>query len=227
MSQPDVIAPGHSTSGKPQAEHGLANLMNASALVVAAGLSSRMQAFKPLLPLGRKTVIETLIDTLQAAGLTDIVVVTGFCASEVEAHLAGRGIRFVRNERYAETEMYDSVKAGLIALDGRCHRFFFVPGDVPLFQPQTLWALHDTMRVHQADVAIPLYNGRRGHPVLIDARLLEDIRCYTGDGGLKGALQSLSHARQELAVPDPGILLDADTPDDYQRLLVYQQSMLS
>lgn len=200
-------------------------LAGTSALIVAAGRSSRMQAFKPLLPLGERTILETAVDTLQSAGIRDILIVTGFQADAVENRLSGRGVRFVTNARFAETQMFDSVKTGLEQLAGRCARFFFLPADLPLFRSQTLSALLKAMQHDNAGFVVPTFGGKRGHPILVDARLIEGIRCYTGEGGLRGALASLDCVSIELAVPDQGILFDADTPADYQALLTYRSTM--
>ena len=201
------------------------SLEGTSALIVAAGCSSRMQAFKPLLPLGERTILETAVDTLQSAGIQDILIVIGFQADAVENQLSGRGVRFVTNERYAETQMFDSVKIGLEQLAGRCGRFFFLPGDVPLFKRQTLTALLMAMQAVKAGFVVPTAGGRRGHPILVDGQLIEGIRRYAGASGLRGALTSLDCVSYECAVQDEGILLDADTPADYQALVDFQAAL--
>ena len=83
-----------------------------SAVVAAAGLSSRMKAFKPLLPLADGTVIGAVITTLKRAGVDDIVVVTGYKADEMAVHLEKHEVRIVENKLYAESEMFDSIKLG-------------------------------------------------------------------------------------------------------------------
>ena len=86
------------------------------AVVAAAGLSSRMGAFKPLLPFDGTTVIRRCIANLRDAGASEIVVVTGHRGEELAAHLRGSGVIIAHNDRYEETQMFDSLCIGLRAL---------------------------------------------------------------------------------------------------------------
>lgn len=199
--------------------------ISTSALIVAAGLSSRMKRFKPLLPLGEKTIIERVVRTLKDAGIENIVLVTGYQADEIEHLLADQNITFIRNGQYADTQMFESVKIGMHALAGKCGRFFFLPGDIPLFRPHTLTVLLDVMKNSNADVVSPVYSGKRGHPALVSQGMIQKILDYSGGAGLKGALASLECTKVDVSVPDPGILMDADTPEDYLNLLHYQSVM--
>jgi len=196
-----------------------------AALVVAAGLSSRMEKFKPFLELGDKTIIEWVVETLQSAGISKIVLVTGFRAAEMEQMLSGRGLIFARNEHYTDTQMFESVKIGLQVLEGQCGRFFILPGDLPLFRRYTLESILSAQEKTSAGVVIPSFSGKRGHPILVSENKISQILEYDGPSGLKGALSSLTCLQMELAVPDPGILLDADTPDDYAGLKRYRSEM--
>ena len=186
---------------------------NTGALVVAAGLSRRMGALKPLLPLGDTTLLRCGVERLCAFGCAPVAVVLGREAERVEASLSGLEVECVFNPAYAECQMLESVKLGLKRLQGRCDRFFFTPGDVPLFLPETLRTL-----AQQSSLPVcPTFGGRRGHPVLLPSELIPSLLSYDGPGGLRGALDTLGGLR-EMSVDDPGILLDADTPEDYQVL---------
>jgi len=116
--------------------------------------------------------------------------------------------------------MFDSVRLGLERLAGRCDRLFFAPADVPLFSADTLDAL---LRAGDG-VFCPTYRGKRGHPVLIPSRFISGILAYDGDRGLAGALEAVGGAAQ-VEVPDAGILLDADTQEDYRRLLSFGEDL--
>ena len=100
-------------------------------LIVAAGLSSRMGCFKPLLPLRGKTVIENTIDSMLLCGISPVVVVLGYRGREVEAvlhsrYLAGTVIP-VYNRDFASTDMLASIQLGAAALPP-CSAFFPTPG---------------------------------------------------------------------------------------------------
>lgn len=196
-----------------------------AALLVVAGLSSRMSDFKPLLPLGDRTIIETVVDVLQQTGIGHIVIVTGHRADELEQLLSGRNIEFIRNHQYETTQMFDSVRLGLEALQNRCRCFFFSPADIPLFRPHTLRSLMSQSLQTDAHILLPRCDGRRGHPVLIHAGLIDALLRHDGQWGLKGALAMTGAKRLEVDVPDPGILMDADSIEDYQRLQTYRQSL--
>ena len=107
--------------------------METGAVVVAAGMSSRMGDFKPMLSIGEISVAQRVVATLRQAGAERVVVVTGYNADELERHLSKSGAVFVRNEEYRTTEMFDSALIGLKYIRGKCDRILFTPVDVPLF----------------------------------------------------------------------------------------------
>ena len=84
--------------------------MSTAAVIAAAGLSSRMRDFKPLLCLGSSTVIGHTIDALRTAGAAPIVVVTGYQSAVLERHLRYSGVMFQKNERFAQTDMLASLQ---------------------------------------------------------------------------------------------------------------------
>jgi CTP:molybdopterin cytidylyltransferase MocA len=214
---------------------------NTGAVVVAAGLSSRMGRHKPLMELAGRTIAQRVTGALAAAGATPIVVVTGHNAAELEAHLydvlvkkprrpevqrispgelylADRtGLIFVRNADYATTTMYESAKIGLSHIADKCARTFFCPIDVPLFSDATARALMQS----GAKIAKPVYEGREGHPILISADLIPQLtgsESASGPGGLKAALDRFADVTELIEVDDEGVLYDADTPEDICRL---------
>ncbi len=185
------------------------------AVVAAAGLSSRMGAFKPLLPFDGATVIGRCVANLRAAGAEEIVVVTGYRGDEIAEALRGSGVRCVRNPDYAGTQMFDSLRIGLRALRTDCGVVLLTPGDVPLVRPETIRALLGA----PGGFACPVFEGRRGHPAALDARWLPALLAYSGEGGLRGAVGALRIPVTETAADDPGMLLDLDTPEDYAKVL--------
>ena len=145
----------------------------------------------------------------------------------LEEHLQDLPVRCVFNPDYATCEMIDSARLGFANISPECKRIFFLPCDVPLFLPQTLLQLIDAMKEKCAAVMKPAYQGQPGHPILIDSSLLPHIFTYAGGGGLAGALKAYGKPIAQIECPDPGILLDADTPEDYQKLLYYYEKAYS
>jgi molybdenum cofactor cytidylyltransferase len=190
-------------------------------LVVAAGMSSRMRAFKPLLSLGNKTIIEHVVDNLIEGGIQEIVVVTGNKADEVERQLRNKRVHFVRNENYAKTTMFDSIKLGLQYIQNRCDKFFFLPGDIPLFRGYSIRAMEQEMESMKCQIVQPTYRGKHGHPVLFSAECIKHILHHDGTNGLKGAIENFLGIKVDLPLPDQGILMDADTQEDYRELNNY------
>jgi molybdate transport repressor ModE-like protein len=196
--------------------------MQIGALIVAAGMSKRMGQFKPMLSIGTISVAQRVVATLSQAGVSKIVMVTGYNATALERHLAGNGIIFLRNEDYETTQMFDSVKIGLRYLHDKCDKILFTPVDVPLFTAKTVKAILDS----GAELACPMCEGKQGHPILIGSRLIPEILADCGEQGLKGAMDRCSVPLKRIDVEDPGTIHDADTPEDFSQLVEYHNSQL-
>lgn len=186
-----------------------------SALILCAGRSSRLGVFKPLLPLGEETLIERAIRLFREAGLADVTAVLGHRAESVLPLLEQHGVRPVLNDRYDEG-MFSSFQTGVRSLDRGRRAFFVLPVDIPLVRPETLQALMDAFRDGETDVCRPCFRGRYGHPPLIASALIPAIEEFDGMGGLRALLTRWGGRTVDVAVEDPGILLDVDTRDDYE-----------
>ena len=196
--------------------------MTSGAVIVAAGMSSRMGDFKPMMNLGSISIAQRIVASFRQAGVDRIVVITGFNATALERHLAGNGIVFLRNENYETTKMFDSARIGLEYLRDKVDTVLFTPVDIPLFKSSTAEALLRS----PALLARPVYGGKDGHPIKISSTLIDAILADPGDMGLKGALERCGESFTEIPVPDEGILHDADTPEDYSVLLRLHNAQL-
>ena len=196
--------------------------MQIGALIVAAGMSSRMGEFKPMLSIGSISVAQRVVATLSQAGVSKIVIVTGYNATMLERHLAGNGIIFLRNENYKNTQMFDSVKIGLDYLKDKCDKILFTPVDVPLFTSKTVRMI----LASNAALAAPVCEGIQGHPILISNHMIPEILNDCGEMGLRGAIERCSATLQQIPVEDFGTIQDADTPEDFSKLLEYHNSQL-
>lgn len=200
--------------------------METNGIILAAGLSSRMNAFKPLLKLKEKTMIEHSVDCMFHAGVNQVIVVLGYCGEEVELLLRGKYDRsrlvFIHNGKYAETDMLTSVKIGISALKP-CEAFYLLPGDMPAIQTRTFLAVKEAMRRTHALVAFPTVNGYRKHPPLISWKCIEYILTFANEGGLRELWKQLESQIVTVPVEDVGCMLDADTKADYNRLADYMK----
>ena len=189
--------------------------MNTGAVIVAAGMSSRMGDFKPMLKIGVISMVQRIVTNFQQAGVSPIVLVTGFKGDELEKHIADTGVICVRNEDYERTQMFDSAKIGFSCIKEKCDRTFFTPVDIPLFTVNTIMCLLDS----NALIAKPVCKGKNGHPILLSCNIISDIIAADGNGGLKSVLNEYSNNTESIEVSDEGILMDADTPDDFRNLV--------
>ncbi|WP_084637525.1 radical SAM (seleno)protein TrsS [Paludibacterium yongneupense] len=194
--------------------------LRTAAIVLAAGYSSRMGCFKPLLPLGDRSVIAGVIDTLHQAGIRDVIVVTGHRGECMVPELAGLGVRRVHNRDYANG-MYSSVAAGFAALPDTVDACLVHPVDIPQVRAASIRRLLRHAGQTDSLIVYPCFHGERGHPPLIRRALFADIIAGKGDGGLKHLLESFEPKAENVDVFDAGILRDMDTPADYIRLLAF------
>lgn len=193
-----------------------------AAIILAAGYSSRMGKFKPLLKLGRYTAIEHAVRCFFRAGVYDVRIVTGHRAEDIEEAVRPMGVRTIYNARHDEG-MYSSVQAGVRSLEG-VRSFFLLPADHPLVRASTVQKLLECRDICQKGILYPAYQGRRGHPPLISARYADKIICESYREGLQGLLSAYDQDSFDVVVPDEAVLLDMDRPEDYRALLGYLDS---
>ena len=188
--------------------------MRVGAVILAAGLSTRMGDFKPLLPIGSRTLLSHTINLFQTSGIEDIVVVKGHQSEKLTRELASCNCRSVMNENF-EDGMFSSVQAGVKALDAENEAFFLLPVDIPLVRQSTIVQMLQAMnRDASTLVFYPEYRSRRGHPPLVRFDLIAEIHSSNDSGGLGALLDRYRQQARNILVDDPFILLDVDTPDD-------------
>jgi molybdenum cofactor cytidylyltransferase len=183
-----------------------------AALLLAAGSSRRMGTPKQLLLLGDRTVIRRCADTIFAAGVQDLVVVVNGESKKIVEALAGLPVQIVRNDA-AESQMADSVRIGIRALDDRFSGVLVCLSDHPLITPKTFDSIIKAHHRKPDGIIIPHHDGRRGHPALFSRTILNEI---LSGGTLRDIIGKDERRVQLVDVDDEGILLDMDTDEDYQ-----------
>jgi molybdenum cofactor cytidylyltransferase len=186
-----------------------------AAVVPAAGFSRRMGREKILLPFGRSTLLETILETLAAAGVTDVATVLRPDLPEAAERANRAGARVVFNAQ-PEEEMLVSIRLGLGAISPEARAVFVWPADHPAVSLATVELL--ARRADPARALLPSYRSRRGHPALIGRDLLPSIREIPPREGLRHLWRMRPEALLEVPVEDPGILQNVDTPEDYRQL---------
>lgn len=188
-----------------------------TAFILAAGYSSRMEKFKPLLPLGPVTALERSVQMFSDAGIHDIRVVIGHRAEDLKPLLQRLRIQWVVNERFQEG-MLSSVQAGVRTLESSDNAFFLLPVDIPLVRRSTVIDLLQAHDEQDADVLYPCFLGKRGHPPLINAALRSGILSWNEEGGLRSFLRQYQDRAVDVEVADEHILLDMDHPEEYDNM---------
>ena len=196
------------------------------AVVLAAGMSSRMGKPKQLLKLGERTVLDQTLENLRSARLGEIILVLGFMAEEIARQVALDGVRVVVNQQYGEG-MGSSLRTGLAALSSDVQAAFVVLGDQPLVRPATLHRMIARYVESGAQIAIPTYLGFRGNPVLLDRSVFAEVMTLTGDIGCRAIFGNHTAGIVKVQVEDFGILLDIDNADDFERLQRFARGAVS
>jgi molybdenum cofactor cytidylyltransferase len=189
-----------------------------SAIVLAAGRSSRMGAFKPLLPFGQKTVVETCIDNLRAGGIETLIVVIGADnrAEALRRHLQTAGVAFAVNPD-PNSEMNDSIACGVRTLPPETKAVVINPVDHAAVPGEVVRQLIAEWK-HGALLVKPTWEERGGHPVLIDLQFRPELTNLDPSGGLKAFLNAHQAQLKRVAVNSNYIARDMDTWDDYRAL---------
>lgn len=176
-----------------------------------------MGAFKPLLPFGAQTVAESCIAALLDGGVGEVVVVLGTRAEEMRERLSHLPVSFALNAE-AESEMGVSVARGVERIPAAAEALFVALCDQPAVPSRVIRLLIDERRRTGARLLLPEYEGRGGHPVLLDAGLRGELLELDQERGLRALFDK--HRAEVLRVPvsSPYVARDMDTWDDYAAL---------
>lgn len=187
--------------------------MKIPAVILAAGESRRMGAPKALLPYRGETFLDRLIRVL-GGSCEPVIVVLGHDSATIRRAVR-EAARFVENRDYRLGQL-TSLQAGFAAMPEDAPFCLFTLVDHPAVSEQTVAAL---VNATDAPVAVPRFEGRRGHPVRLRAEVAREILALPPEGQAKTVIRSHSAQTLYLDVDDPGVVDDIDDPDAYQRLL--------
>jgi molybdenum cofactor cytidylyltransferase len=178
-------------------------------VVLAAGLSSRAGTFKPALPIGGRPMVEVCIEAMRSV-CGRIIVVGGHEHERLRPLVEGiAGVECVQNAAYRKG-MFTSVQVGLSRVRG--DRCFVLPTDIPLVPRRVFEELLSV----RADITVPSYRGRNGHPVCCSAAVLPRILGEPDDSSFRDVLRAIGF--RTVPVDAEEILLDVDTPEEYARI---------
>ena len=194
--------------------------INVSAIILAAGLSSRMGELKALLDIGEKKAILHLIDESIKAGIDDIVVVLGYKNEEISSWINDKKIRCVVNENYVRG-MFSSIQKGVQEIDAHSKGFMIMPVDIPLIKANTIQELATFFIESRHDIISPFFNNIKGHPPVLSRKCIESILEVEPAEGLNSIIDSKDWLTCRYDTLDEGILYEMDTKSQYFKLLDY------
>lgn len=185
-------------------------------IILAAGESKRMGFPKMLLQINGKTMIENVIDHVAESESNDILVVLGANSEELTGIIENYDIRYCYNANYSKG-MLSSVQCGFNNLPSVFEAAMVFQGDQPLISPLSINSVIHGYRSTGRGIVIPVYKGRRGHPLLLDMKYRDEIdNLDPGEG-----LRSISYTHRddvfEVKTDDPGIIRDFDTYNEYKK----------
>lgn len=194
-----------------------------SAIVLAAGASSRMGQAKAALPLGHtgETVVARVVRTLLDGGVPDVVVVAGAHIDAVRAAMPAnqRRARVIEHPGWEQGQL-SSLLAGLKAIDDPLLEAALVTlVDVPLVRPSTVAEVIAAWRRTRAPIVRPADGQRHGHPVMFDRSIFADLRAADPNTGAKAVFAIHRDRIVNVEVNDAGAFEDVDTPEDYKKVL--------
>jgi molybdenum cofactor cytidylyltransferase len=192
------------------------------AVVPAGGLSTRMGRPKLALPLGDRTVIEHVVSAMRGGGCDHVLVVVGSHVPQLVTLAESAGAQ-VCPLTGPTPDMRATVEHGLRWLEQRFHprpedAWVLAPGDHPTLDAGIVRRLIAEYAREAYRVVVPTFDGRRGHPSVIAWRHVERLHLHPEGQGLNTYLRTLGGHVRELPMADDNVLLDLDTPDDYERL---------
>jgi len=189
-----------------------------SAILLAAGESNRMGQPKQLMPFGQSTILEGTIDNLLNSAVSETIVVLGYRNEVIRKTIAGKPVKIAINPDY-QKGMSASIIAGLKQIDKRARAVLLALGDQPFVDSQTINSLVEAFIVNKRGIIIPVYQGRRGNPVIFAIKYKGELLNLKGDIGGREIIKHHPDDVLELAVNCEGVLIDIDTAKNYTSMI--------
>jgi molybdenum cofactor cytidylyltransferase len=192
-----------------------------SAIVPAAGMSTRLGRNKLLLPFKGQPLIARAVDTLMASEVDEIIVVLGHEADQVREAIANKGVRFVENPDY-RLGLSTSVRAGFAAVPAQTTGIMIYLADQPLLEAGEvdflIRALAEASKANKS-IVVPLFRGQRGNPVIVKATYKASLLAITGETGCRRLIKENPEQVLTVEMESDHVVRDVDTIEAYNRLV--------
>jgi molybdenum cofactor cytidylyltransferase len=185
-------------------------------IIPAAGKSKRMGVNKYLLPINNKSMIRAVVDNLLAANLENIYLVISK-NSDIYGEVKDYNIKILIND-LESSEMADSIRIALKHINANNSKGILItPADIPLVKVDTLNELIKNFTENKDKIIIPIYKGRKGHPVIFPSKIIYDL---FNENTLRDVIKKYEDKVHYIKVNDKGILFDIDTEEDYKKIIL-------
>lgn len=188
-----------------------------SAIILAAGKSTRMKRPKLMLPWGNATILESVVGAVQANDIADIIVVTGAFHRQIAALLDPQHIKLAFNPDFENDSMLCSLQVGLKALPSSAQAALVALADQPMINKDIIGRLLKEFRSKQPCFLVPSFQEHRGHPWIFDRQYFDEIMAFPVETTMRDFLNRHAAEITYLNVESDSVLVDIDTPEDYQR----------
>ena len=203
-----------------------------SAVLLAAGMSTRMGQNKLLLNFREKPLIVHAVDTLLASDIDEVIVVLGHEIEKVRDQLersiglankaaSGKPVRLSQNPDY-QNGLSTSVRTGVVAVSRQANGIMIYLADQPLLEPEDvnrIVAGFAAAKEVNKSIVVPFFRGERGNPVILDASLRDSILGIVGDVGCKGVIKRYSEKVYAIEMENDHVVRDVDDVQAYERLV--------
>lgn len=189
-----------------------------SAIILAAGFSRRFGNDPKLLAkLDGKTVLGHLLSAIAPLPFCEVKVVTNKQGDAISDLCRKHGVDWIVNPN-AHLGMGASIAAGVSALKTDTDGVLIALGDMPFIRGETYRALFDAFAAApEGSIVAPIFNDRRGHPVIFDQEFVAKLKSLNDDQGARAIIKANSDMLIRVSVDDPGVVQDIDTPRDLDR----------
>lgn len=184
-------------------------------VIMASGFSRRMNRNKLLLTLGDESIIERVIRAVKGSDIDDIIVV--YNNENVKKIAKKYKVRTVFNER-PDKGQSESMKIGINAACKETCGYMFIVGDQPFLDTSTINTLISTFKKEKCCIVSPVYNGKRGNPVIFSSHLKAKLLEIEGDMGGRKIIDEYIKQVTFVAVDNDILGLDIDTWEEYQQI---------
>ncbi len=187
------------------------------AIILAAGESKRMGKPKLLLPFGEKTIIETVLNNAIQSETDGVLVVLGSNSEKIAEKIKNFSVKISVNPNFREG-MLSSIQWGFETLPKDTRAALIMLGDQPLIPSSVINKIIHAYKETKKGIILPVYEKRRGHPILIDMKYRDEVKRLNPDTGLRALVHNHTEDILEIDVDAPGILKDIDTVEDYKEI---------